>query len=464
MYVWWGRRWCCLTEVAHLGLGQNHSLGRMIVSDSQLAGAGPNFTAGVPYLRAKRVPVPNTFRAFHNHNYRLLWPANFAAYASRWIQMTLLAWFVLERTDSAWLVALVGFFGTAPMFLLGMVGGVLADMADRRRLLMITQAASFLSAVVMAALLQTDLVSYWHAYPSVMIVGTAWALDMPSRRSLIHDMLGRDGVTNAVALDSVGMSSSLMLGPALAGAMITVIGVSDGYIAVAALYLISFTLLSRLRVAAVSRDSVARVRLLQELAIGLRYVASHPLLRAMVLITVAMNLLSFPYANIVPVIARDVLEVGPGLMGILLAAPGLGSVIGAIIVASTVTIARPGRIFVAGSLLTFVGLALFSVSDWYVLSLAILVMVGLGAAGFGTMQASMTMLVAPEDMRGKALGVVSLAIGAGPFGALLIGTTASLMGPSVALTVNAAIGATCVLLVALLMPSLIGPIVKVSSS
>ncbi len=379
------------------------------------------------------------------------------------MQMTLLAWFVLERTDSAWLVALVGFFGMAPMFLLGMVGGVLADRADRRRLLLITQAASFASVLVMAALLHTDLVSYWHAYPSVVIVGTAWALDMPSRRSMIHDMLGRDGVTNAVALDSVGMSSSLMLGPALAGAMITVIGVSDGYIAVVALYLISLTLLSRLRVAPVRRDPVARTRLLQELTVGLRYVAGQPLLRAMVLITVVMNLLSFSYVNIVPVIARDVLEVGPGLMGMLLAAPGLGSVIGAVIVASTVTIARPGRIFVAGSLLTFFGLALFSVSNWYGLSLAILVMMGLGAAGFGTMQASMTMLVAHEDMRGKALGVVSLAIGAGPFGALLIGATASLMGPSVALTVNAIVGATCVLLVALLMPPLMRPIGESSS-
>lgn len=435
----------------------------MIGSDSYLAVAAPNFAVGAPYLRAKRVPVPNTFRAFHNHNYRLLWPANFAAYASRWMQMTLLVWFVLERTDSAWLVALVGFFGMAPMFLLGIVGGVLADRADRRRLLIITQSASFLSVLAMAALLQTDIVRYWHAYPSIMIVGTAWALDMPSRRSLIHDMLGRDGVTNAVALDSVGMSSSLMLGPALAGAMITVIGVSYGYIAVAALYLISLTLLSRLQVEPVRRDSVARVRLFQELSIGLRYMASHPLLRAMVLITVAMNLLSFPYANIVPVIARDVLGVGPGLMGILLAAPGLGSVIGAVIVASTTTIARPGRIFVAGSLLTFVGLALFSVSDWYGLSLAILAMMGLGAAGFGTMQASMTMLVAPEDMRGKALGVVSLAIGAGPFGALLIGGTASLLGPSLALAVNAAIGASCVLVVALLIPPLMRPIREVTS-
>ena len=374
------------------------------------------------------------------------------------MQMTLLAWFVLERTDSAWLVALVGFFGMAPMFLLGMVGGVLADRVDRRRLLMITQAASFVSVLVMSGLLQADLASYWHAYPSVLIVGTAWALDMPSRRSMIHDMLGRGGGTNAVALDSVGMNSSLMLGPALAGVMITLIGVADGYVAVAVLYLVSLTLLSRLRMPPVSRAEAGRVRLFQELSAGLRYVAGHPFLRAMVLITVVMNLLLFPYANIVPVVARDELGVGPGLMGMLLAAPGLGSVIGAVIVASTVTIARPGRIFVAGSLFTFIALAFFAVSDWYAVSLAVLVLLGLGAAGFGTMQASMTMLVAHEDMRGKALGVVSLAIGAGPFGALLIGATASLMGPGLALVVNAAVGATCVLLVGLLLPSLTRPI------
>jgi MFS family permease len=417
-----------------------------------------DLSTGAPYLRAKRVAVPNTFRAFHNRNYRILWPANFVAYASRWMQMTLLAWFVLERTDSAWLVALVGFFGMAPMFILGMVGGILADRVDRRRLLLITQAASFASVLAMVALLQTDLASYWHSYPSVMIVGTAWALDMPSRRSMIHDMLGRSGVTNAVALDSVGMSSSLMLGPALGGLTITLIGVADGYIAVAALYLVSLTLLSRLRLAPVIRADTGRVRLLHELSAGLRYVAGHPLLRAMVLVTVAMNLLLFPYANIVPVVARDELGVGPGLMGILLASPGLGAVIGAVIVASTATITRPGRIFVAGSLFAFAALALFAASDWYPLSLAVLVLLGLGSAGFGTMQASMTMLVAHENMRGKALGVVSLAIGAGPFGALLIGATASLMGPSLALAIHAAVGATCVVLVGLLLPALTRPI------
>ena len=417
-----------------------------------------DLTTGAPSLRAKRVAVPKTFRAFHSRNYRILWPANFVAYASRWMQMTLLAWFVLERTDSAWLVALVGFFGMAPMFLLGMLGGVLADRVDRRRLLLITQAASFASVLVMAALLQTDLASYWHSYPSVLIIGTAWALDMPSRRSLIHDMLGREGVTNAVALDSVGMSSSLMFGPALAGVMITLIGVADGYLAVAALYLVSFTLLSRLSLTPVRRANAGRVRLLQELSIGLRYVAGHPFLRAMVLITVVMNLLQFPYATIVPVVARDVLGVGPGLMGLLVAAPGLGAVIGAVIVASTVTIARPGRIFVGGSLSTFIALALFAISEWYAASLAILVLMGLGAAGFGTMQASMTMIVAREDMRGKALGVVSLAIGAGPFGALLIGATASLLGPGLALGVNAVVGGICVLLVSLLLPSLTRPI------
>ncbi len=435
------------------------------VTVSQTSGMRSNdLIVGALYLRTRRAVIPKTLRAFHSRDYRILWPANFVAYASFWMQMTLLAWFVLELTDSAWLVALVGFFSMAPMFLLGILGGALADRVDRHRLLMITQAASLASILVMATLLQIDLASYWHAYPSVLIVGTAWALDMPSRRSLIHDMLGRSGVTNAIALDSAGMSSSLMLGPLLGGITINLLGVADGYIVIAALYFVSLTLLSHLHVAPLDRDGMVRIRLFRDLSTGLRYVAGHPFLRAMVLITIVMNLFLFSYANIVPVVARDALGVGPGLMGMLLAAPGLGSVVGAILIASTPTIAPHGQIFIAGSIISFISLMLFAVSDWYMASLVILVLLGLGTAGFGTMQASMAMLVARKEMRGKALGIISLAIGAGPFGALLIGATASLMGGGLALIINAGIGTICVIVIGLMLPSLTRPIDETTGS
>ncbi len=370
------------------------------------------------------------------------------------MQLTLLSWFVLETTDSPWLVSLVGFFSMIPMFLLGMLGGVLADTADRRQLLIATHAASLASVLVMTTLLLAGAATFWHAYPVVLVVGVAWALDMPSRRSLMHDLVGRSGVNNAVALDSVGMAGSMMLAPALAGFLITLAGVTGGHVTVAFLYLVSLALLSRLAAPGGWVRRAGGAGLLHELVLGLRYVAGHRVLRAMLVITVVMNLLMFPYTQMVPVMARDVLGVGPDLMGILQAGSGVGSLVGAIFIASVLNIRYHGRLYLIGSGFSFVTLLVFSVSTWYSLSLPTLVVMGLGLAAFSTMQASMTMLVSTEEMRGKALGVVTLAIGAGPFGALLLGGVANLTSIGRALELNAVAGLVCVILVGLFMPAL----------
>ena len=370
------------------------------------------------------------------------------------MQLTLLSWFVLEMTDSPWLVSLVGFFSMVPMFLLGMLGGVLADTVDRVRLLKATQAASLASMLIMTVLLFAGEARFWHAYPVVLVVGVAWALDMPARRSLMHDLLGRSGVINAVALDTVGMSGSMMIAPAMAGVLITLSGVTGGTVTVTLLYLVSLALLSRLGAPEARGPRVGGAGLLRDLALGLRYVAGHRVLRSMLVITVLMNLLMFPYMQMVPVMARDVLGVGPGLMGILQAGSGVGSLIGAVFIASVLNIKYHGRLFLVGSGSSFAALLLFSVSTRYWLSLPTLVALGLGAAAFATMQASITMIVAQEEMRGKALGVVSLAIGAGPFGVLLMGAVANLTGISLALELNAVVGLVCVGLVGLLMPAL----------
>ncbi len=400
-----------------------------------------------------RVPLPRTFWAFRSRSYRFLWPANFIAYTSRWMQLTLLGWFVLVETDSPWLVGLVGFFAMIPMFFLGIVGGVLADAVDRRRLLLITQAASFASLLTLSSLMVLDLALYWHAYPAVLAMGIAWALDMPSRRSLIHDLLGRRRVTNGVALDSMGMSASMMIGPATAGALIDRVGVTGGYGVVTALLAISLVLLSRLKTGP-TRPPQPQGGILHNLADGIRYVAGHRTLRAMVLITVLANLLLFPYMHMVPVMARDVLGVGPVLMGLLQAAPGLGSFAGAIGIASLPAVSHHGRIMLGGTLTAFAALLLFSQSTVYALSLPTLLVMGIGVSGFGSMQASMTMLLAPREMRGKALGVVSLAIGSGPFGVLIVSSVANEYGPAMAIGAIAVAGIILVGLVGASMPAI----------
>ena len=446
-------------------------------------------------LAIRRPRSIHTFDAFLNGNYRLLWASNFFAYVSRWMQMTMLGWFVFEQTGSPFLVTLVGFSGMGPLVVLGVFGGVLAERVDKRRLLLGTLFANLVAAALMAALifsdliLSTSLLQFWHAYVVMLVGGIGWGLDMPSRRSIVLDVLGRARVNNAVALDSIGMHSSRMLGPLLGGALITAsrytladgYGLEAGYAATLVFFVASAAMLLKMRTMArekpvaaqpamsdVAATAADRLRMrarraamsawavIDNLKQGFNYVWGHSTLRAVVLITVFMNLLLFPYQQLIPVVAEEVLMVGATLMGLLLAVEGFGALIGSTLIASASNMTHHGRVYFGGSMLGLLMLLLFSFSEWYGASLSLMLILGLGTAGFGTMQATIILLVARDDMRGRGLGIITLAIGAGPIGALLIGAVAERMGAPIALTINAVLGIVTVGLTGLLLSSLLG--------
>ena len=412
-----------------------------------------------PILRPRHTRVPPTLDAFRNTGFRLLWPANFFSYISRWMQMTFLAWMILERTGSPFYVALVGFFGMFPLLAFGAFGGVLADRMNRHKLLLSTQILNLVAALFMTALLLSGRFEFWHSYIVVFASGLGWAFDMPSRRAAVHDLIGIGNVTNGMALDSVGMHASRMAGPALAGGLIALIGVTGGYFVILTFQIISivFMFLLKLpprRVAAVSRG-IAR-----NLVEGFAYVRGNRVILATVVITVLMNLLLFPYMQMVPVIATETLEVGPGLMGVLMGADGLGAILGSIAIASAGRLRYHGRVYLGGSIIGLFMVLLFSGSQVFPLSMVILFLLGLGTAGFGTMQSTIVVISASEEMRGRALGVISLAIGAGPVGALLIGALAETTSPPMAIAVFAALGLLTVGAVGMLMPEIRGPIVR----
>ena len=422
---------------------------------------------------ARRIPRRiHTFDAFLNPNYRLLWVSNFFAYISRWMQMAMLGWFVFEETESAFLVTLVGFSGMGPLVVLGVFGGVLADRLDKRKLLVGTLFANLLAATGMAALIFTDLifstgnVQYWYAYLVMLVGGIGWGLDMPSRRTIVLDVLGRARVNNAIALDSVGMHSSRMLGPMIGGGSITIslflfsegYGLEVGYAITLLFFITSAIMMLNVKTPArdTSTSTQASWNIIRNLVEGIRYVGSEATLLAVVLITVFMNLLLFPYQQLIPVVASEVLDVGPTLMGLLLAFEGLGALTGSIAIASASNLTHHGRVYLFGSMAGLVMLLLFSFSQWYGVSLALMLMLGLGTAGFGAMQATIILLVARDDMRGRGLGVITLAIGAGPIGGLMLGTMADAMGAPMAMRINAVLGLITVGLVGLLVPSLRG--------
>mgnify|MGYP003319727196 FL=1 len=392
--------------------------------------------------------------------------------------MTTLSWFVLDRTDSAFSVGLVGFFGMVPFLVLGIFGGYLADVLDRKLLIAVTQFLNLISAVIMCVLLSLDIVEYWYAYIAIIIPGLGWSLDMPSRRSLIMDIMGPQGLTNGVALDSVGMHISKMIGPALAGALIAFTGVQGSYIllsvvmAVGCLLFLKVSQPDRPNQIAKSKISSGTTsdlagsserKLMREvfsnLAEGFKYAFSSQTIVAVIVITVFMNLLLFPYMQMVTVVSKNILFVGPLLMGILMASDGLGALVGSTLIASRNKMVYHGRIFLYGSIISLIALMVFSMSSWYLVSLPLLLILGIGTSGFGTMQSAIVLLVSRSELRGRALGVVTLAIGAGPIGSLVVGAVSEWIGPANALLFNSIIGLVLVCLSGLFLPSIRGQII-----
>lgn len=417
----------------------------------------------------------HTFDAFNSPNYRLLWGTNSAMYVSRWMQMTTLSWFVLEQTDSAFSVGLVGFFGMVPFLVLGIFGGYLADVLDRKLLIAVTQFLNLISAVIMCVLLTFGTVEYWYAYIAIIIPGVGWSLDMPSRRSLIMDIMGPQGLTNGVALDSVGMHTSKMIGPALAGALIAFTGVEGSYILLSIVMSVGCFLFLRVNqpnrpnqlqksvgtTPGINNSDKKRLanEVFSNLSEGFKYAFSNQTIVAVIVITVFMNLLLFPYMQMVTVVSKNILHVGPLLMGILMASDGLGALVGSTLIASRNKMLYHGRFFLYGSILSLIALTVFSMSTWYLLSLPLLLILGIGTSGFGTMQSAIVLLVSRPEIRGRALGVVTLAIGAGPIGSLVVGAVSEWIGPADALLFNSILGLILVCLSGVFFPSIRGQII-----
>jgi MFS family permease len=220
------------------------------------------------------------------------------------------------------------------------------------------------------------------------------------------------------------------------------------------LYALGLALLMTLRVNQVERLARQSQGVVRNLAEGLRYAGQNPVIKADIYITVIMNFLLFPYVQMVPVLARDVLRVGPTLMGLLQSAEGVGALVGSIAIASFASINYHGRYFVIGSITALLALAGFSMTQWYIVSFPLLFVVGMGTACFGTMQSTIVMLSASDEMRGRALGVISLAIGSGPLGSLALGAVADAVSPVFAIRAHALMGVILLSLTVLVIPAI----------
>lgn len=352
------------------------------------------------------------------------------------METTVSALLVLELTDSPWQVALVGVCRSLPLLAFGLVAGFMADRVNRWRLMLLAQAAS---GLVMAALLSWLLFGWlqpWHVFLGAFILGCGTILDMPSRRSLIYDLVGPSHLVSAMSLETINNTLGKFWGPLIGGLVIEWSGFAGVYGLLLMAYLLTVGLILQVRMP-VTAPPMTGQPIWQSLIGGLHYALQNRVVLGVLATTVIMNALAFSYVQLLPVVARDHLQVGPALIGLLASADGLGTLIAAIGLAALGSIRQQGRVFLLGSMLELISLIAFALSPWYGLSFVLLMIVGMGNAGFSTMQSTIILLSAAPGMRGRAVGILGLCIGATPLGLLELGAIASLVSAPVAIGLNA---------------------------
>ncbi|MBV8717146.1 MAG: MFS transporter, partial [Chloroflexi bacterium] len=379
--------------------------------------------------------------------YRHLWGASFLWNQARWMDRVVLGWVVLEMTNSAWNLAIIEALRWLPLLIFGLMGGAIADRIDRRWVLIGAQSMALVVCSVVAVLLALGVFNFGLAALATFLLGVQWAVDWPTRRALIPDLVGRRLTSNAVALEALSQNITRIVGPLIAGVLVAYWSSSAAFACMAVLYVIEIVLLKRMPLSGSLKlrppGQVPMLRYLLDGFATLRY--SEPIV-GVLLISVFMNVLVFPYQQLLPVFARDTLHVDAVGLGALSSAAGLGSVLGALAIVGSVRVPRSAQLFWMGSALMGVGLALFAVTDHFVLALVLLGVSGLGQAAFSALQTTIVLSTATDDLRGRAMGALTLAIGTTPFGSLEVGAVAAALGAPFAVALNAG---ACAILVAL---------------
>jgi MFS family permease len=391
------------------------------------------------------------FETFRSPGYRCLWLASVLWNQARWMDQVVLGWVVLDMTNSAWHVAVVGALRWLPMLLFGVLGGVVADRVDRRRMLMGAQLLGLFVALSTALLLAMGVFDFGIAALATFLLGLQAALDWPARRALIPDMVGQERTVNAVALESVSMNLTRIVGPLAAGALIAFVSPAAAFAVMAVLYGLEIWLL-KIMPLPVSGRRVVSGPMLRYLGDGFRTLRHNEPIVGVLLITLFVNLMVFPYQQLLPVFARDVLLVDAVGLGMLGAATGVGSLLGALVIASVGRVPHSGRLFWVGSVVMSVSVVGFALSSSFALALSLVALGGLGQSAFGSLQSTIVLSGASDQLRGRAMGVLALAIGSAPLGTLEMGAAALLLGAPVAVALNAGVCAVLVGLVTARLP------------
>ncbi|HAX25535.1 MAG TPA: MFS transporter [Thermomicrobiales bacterium] len=380
-------------------------------------------------------------------DYRLLWYGTLGTQGGQWVLQIALGWLMLDLTNSEFWVGMVGFAGGIPILLFSIPAGILIDRVDRRRILIVCQAVLAALGIALTVVIVMGRAEPWLLLTAAFINGIMMTVNNTTRQVIVADTVERIDLPAAIALNSAGQNATRVIGPSVAGAIIGLVGLGGAFAFQAGLLGLalglSFMISAQVaggRVAPSNRGGVLD---------GVRYIWRNPVLRDLMILATIPTLTVFPYMQLLPVYARDILAIGPQGLGLLMAASGVGAVAGALLVANATHLPWRGLFMLLATIAYGAVIIVFAFSTSVWLSMAMLMLAGLSGSAYMSLNNALLQLNVDDDIRGRVMGVYMLTWGLMPVGALPMGAAAGLVGAPIAIASGALISSALAALLAI---------------
>ena len=360
------------------------------------------------------------FKAFQYRDFRLLWAGACTSSIGTWMQAVAQSWLVFEISRSPFYLGLTAFLGDIPIFLFSLVGGVIADRVDRRHLLLMSQFIQMFCAFLLATLIFTHKVQIWHILALTFVVGTAQAFGGPAYQALVPSLVNKEDLPNAIALNSIQFNLARVIGPVLGGLAFTKLGATWCFSLNGISYIAVIVSLFLLRVS--FHPPKTGESMIASMKEGIVFVRQQGAMVGLIALAFCMTALAIPMITFLPVFAKSVFHRGPETYTFMLAASGIGSVTGALIVASLGNVRNKGRIALIMLMCLGTGIAGFALSRNLAVSCLLLFLSGAALMGAFAMISSLVQLIVGNEMRGRVMSVYNVAFRGGmPMGSLIGG-------------------------------------------
>jgi MFS family permease len=371
-------------------------------------------------------PGGGSFSSLRYRNYRLLWFGNLVSNTGDWMDQISFNWLVYTLTDSAVWLAAVNLCRFVPILIFTLIGGVVADRFERRKMMFVTQSAAMILALLLAGLVATGSVTLWMVMAIAVGRGIMNSFNQPAKQSLVSELVPEHELRNAIALNSAQFNITRVFGPSLGGLLIATVGVEGAFVLNGLSFIAVLWSLALMRFPE-RKARPAKGGMVSDLVEGVHYLQRTPTLGMLVLLALIPVVLGNPYLTMLTVFARDVLHVGGGGLGLLTSCSAIGSILGAVAVG---VIDAPRRgVFMMSALVIFgVALLVFAFSTWLPLSLLALLLVGLGQQSYMTMNNSVVQETVEEQYRGRVMSMIFLNRGMAPLGTMMAGLITAAAG------------------------------------